>query len=204
LDFDGIANTGWPTADSSGAVGATQYVQWVNTKYAVYNKATGALIQGPSPETNLWKGIAPCQTIAGDPSVQYDKIAGVWVLSVHSGGPPYYECFAVSTSSDATGSYNRYAFQLPTYNGTSYFPDYPKVGVWPDGYYVEFNLQNASAGFQPIAGMECVFDRFSMLAGTQAALVCFFVAGTGHDLTILPSDLDGSTPPPAGARSSRA
>jgi hypothetical protein len=199
LNLAGVAGKGWPTADTSGAVGATQYVQWVNTLFAVYDKTTGALVEGPIAETTLWSGIAPCQSVAGDPSVQYDKTAGVWVMSVHSGGPTYYECFAVSTTSDATGSYTRYAFPLPSYNGTNYFPDYPKVGVWPDGYYVEFNLQNASTGFTPIAGMECAFDRFSMLAGTQASMVCFFVAGTGHDLTILPSDLDGATPPPAGA-----
>ena len=41
------------------------------------------------------------------------------------------ECVAISTTSDATGTYNRYAFHL----GTDYF-DYPKLGVWPDGYYM--------------------------------------------------------------------
>ena len=33
--------------DTNGAVGATQYVQWVNTSFAVFNKSTGALIAGP-------------------------------------------------------------------------------------------------------------------------------------------------------------
>jgi hypothetical protein len=44
-------------------------------------------------------------------------------------------CLAVSTTSDATGAYNRYAFSF----GNS-FPDYPKLAVWPDGYYASFNI----------------------------------------------------------------
>ena len=45
---------------------------------------------------------------------------------------------AVSTTSDATGSYNRYAFSY----GTTNFNDYPKLGVWPDGYYMSYNIFN--------------------------------------------------------------
>src|SRR5450759_340773 len=33
--------------DTNGAVGATQYVQWVNTAFAVFNKTTGTKILGP-------------------------------------------------------------------------------------------------------------------------------------------------------------
>ena len=32
--------------DTVGAVGATQYVQWVNTYFAVFNKTTGAIAAG--------------------------------------------------------------------------------------------------------------------------------------------------------------
>ena len=32
--------------DSNGAVGATQYVQWVNAEFAVFDKVTGALVAG--------------------------------------------------------------------------------------------------------------------------------------------------------------
>ncbi len=73
---------------------------------------------------------------AGDPIAQYDKLANRWVLTQFSvtGGPPFYQCVAVSTTSDATGSYNVYAFQQPNFN------DYPKLGVWPDAYYVSYNM----------------------------------------------------------------
>ena len=198
LSFDGIGSSpGKLTADTSGAVGATQYVQSVNTQFAVYDKVTGALDFGPVKLNSVFKGFGgPCElSDLGDPSTQYDKAAGRWVLSRHTSGPPFYECFAVSTTSDATGSYYLYAFLLPT----SYWPDYPKVGVWPDGYYVTFNLQNQAKQYGAVAAQPCAVDRNSMLTGAAATMVCFQVAAKGHDLTILPSDLDGATPPPAGA-----
>ncbi len=198
LSFDGIGSSpGKLTADTSGAVGATQYVQSVNTQFAVYDKVTGALDLGPVKLNSVFAGFGgPCQNSdLGDPSTQYDKAAGRWVLSRHTSGPPFYECFAVSTTSDATGSYYLYAFELPA----SYWPDYPKVGVWPDAYYVTFNLQNQAKNYGAVAAQPCAVDRNSMLTGAAATMICFQVTAKGHDLTILPSDLDGATPPPAGA-----
>jgi hypothetical protein len=198
LSFDGVGSSpGKLTADTSGAVGATQYVQSVNTQFAVYDKVTGALVYGPVQLNTVFAGFGgPCQlSDIGDPSTQYDKTAGRWVLSRHTSGPPFYECFAVSTTSDATGSYYLYAFQLPT----NYWPDYPKVGVWPDAYYVTFNLQNQAKQYGAVAAQPCAVDRNSMLTGAAATMICFKVAAKGHDLTLLPSDLDGATPPPAGA-----
>src|SRR5258708_15267159 len=42
--------------DTNGAVGATQYVQWVNTSFAVFDKATGSLTAGPFAGNTLWSG----------------------------------------------------------------------------------------------------------------------------------------------------
>ena len=55
--------------DTEGTVGATQYVQWVNTSFAVFNKSTGALIAGPTAGNTLWSGFGGgCQTNNdGDP-----------------------------------------------------------------------------------------------------------------------------------------
>src|SRR6266853_472080 len=43
----GFSVTGAPP-DTNGTVGATQYVQWVNTSFAIFNKSNGALIAGPT------------------------------------------------------------------------------------------------------------------------------------------------------------
>ncbi len=177
--------------DTNGAAGATQYVQWVNSSFAVFNKSAGTLVYGPAAGNTLWAGFGGgCQTNNdGDPIAQYDKAANRWVMSQFSvSTTPYLQCVAISTTSDATGSYYRYAFQMPT------FPDYPKLGVWPDGYYVSFNMFNGNSF---VGGRACALDRSRMLAGLSATAVCFQLNTSFGGL--LPSDLDGATAPPAGS-----
>lgn len=181
--------------DTNGAVGATQYVQWVNTYFAVFDKTTGAIAAGfPKPGNSVWAGFGGgCQTNNdGDPIVQYDKLANRWVLTQFSvSTTPYLQCVAVSTTSDATGTYNRYAFSY----GNTQFNDYPKLGVWPDGYYISYNIFNNA---QTFAGSKvCAFDRAKMLLGQAATQQCFQLSTSYGGL--LPSDLDGTTAPPAGS-----
>jgi hypothetical protein len=191
--FPGVGANGYAPPDTNGAAGTTQYVQWVNVQYAVYDKATGTRILGPSPGNTFWKGFGgPCETSNdGDPIVQFDKAAQRWVMAQPVYSSPFMYCVAVSTTADATGSYRRYAFSIPN----NYFPDYPKLGVWPDAYYVSANAFNAS-GTSFLGALACALDRTAMLAGNPAIAVCF-QKGASVD-SLLPSDLDGSTPPPAG------
>ncbi len=179
--------------DTVGAVGATQYVQVVNTGFAVFDKASKATVYGPVPTSNLWAGFGGgCQTNNdGDATVIYDKAANRWVISQFSvSTTPYLQCVAVSQTSDATGAYNRYAFSY----GNTAFPDYPKTGVWPDGYYTTFNIFNGNR----FGGAKlCAFDRTSMLSGAPATQQCFQLSSSFGG--VLPSDLDGSTPPPTGS-----
>jgi hypothetical protein len=200
LGFAGVGNgdygfsVRYAPPDTNGAVGATQYVQWVNVAYAVFDKATGAKILGPVSGNALWSGFGGgCQTNNdGDPIVQYDKFANRWILTQFSVSTlPYLQCVAVSTTSDGTGSYYRYAFSY----GNTQFPDYPKLGVWPDGYYFSYNIFNNGTTFS--GAKVCAFDRNSMLNGVNATQQCFQLSkGYGG---LLPSDLDGKTAPPAGS-----
>jgi Abnormal spindle-like microcephaly-assoc'd, ASPM-SPD-2-Hydin len=179
--------------DTNGAVGATQYVQWVNAQFAVFDKVTGALVAGPTDGNALWFGFGGgCETNNdGDPIVQYDKMANRWIFSQFSiSTPPYTECVAVSTTSDATGTYNRYAFS--SFN--SDFPDYPKLGVWPDAYYMSFNSFLNGNIF--IGANACALDRTAMLAGNPASIICFQQPSSVASL--LPSDMDGTIPPATG------
>jgi hypothetical protein len=137
--------------------------------------------------------------------VVYDQLARRWLISqfiaTPSGSPgddQYGECIAVSTSSDATGSYYLYEFDF----GTDVFFDYPKLGVWPDGYYMMANEfptnSETSAGVGVFA-----FERSKMLQG-QAARVVFFDESQhnppgGQYIGMLPGDLDGSSLPPSGS-----
>src|SRR5882762_6944293 len=146
LSFDGVPFPGvacnCAPPDTNGEVGATQYVQIVNEGFQVFNKTTGASQLGPSGIATIWSGFGGvCQTNgSGDPVVLYDQIANRWVITQFAGiGVPTDECIAVSTTSDATGSYNRYAFHL----GSNFF-DYPHLSVWPDAYYMSMNVFNSA------------------------------------------------------------
>jgi hypothetical protein len=177
--------------DTNGAVGLTQYVQWVNSSFVVFDKSNGAVLLGPLRGNTLWTGFGGgCETNNnGDPIVTYDRMANRWVFSQFSvtGGPPFLQCIAVSTSPDATGSYNRYSAPTPSFN------DYPKMGVWPDAYYETFNLFNGNTF---VGGMVCAYDRGAMLGNLAATQICFTI---NNDGSFLPSDFDGTTLPPRGS-----
>src|SRR6266851_4777561 len=93
LNFAGVGNGDYgfvPNAappDTNGAVGATQYVQWVNESFAVFDKTTGAIAAGfPKAGNTLWTGFGGnCELRNdGDPIAQYDKAANRWVLTQFS------------------------------------------------------------------------------------------------------------------------
>ena len=48
-NFDGIAADGVAPPNATGKAGATQFVQWVNYKYAIYDKNSGRQLQAPRP-----------------------------------------------------------------------------------------------------------------------------------------------------------
>jgi hypothetical protein len=199
LNFDGIGNgvagfsVRYAPPDTNGAVGPNHFVQTVNTDIAVYTK-TGALAFGPVATSTLWSGFGGgCETNNdGDPIVVYDRIADRFVVSQFSVNTlPYLQCVAVSQTGDPTGSYYRYQFNY----GNTAFPDYPKLGVWPDAYYITYNIFNNG---QTFAGAKvCAFDRASMLSGAAATQQCFNTSTTYGGL--LPGDFDGTILPPAGA-----
>lgn len=178
--------------DTNGAIGTTQYVQTVNTALAVFDKATGKPTYGPVAINTLFQPLGGrcASDNDGDPVVVFDKLARRWVISQFAvTTTPYYQCVAVSQTDDATGAYNLYAF-----NYGSVFPDYPKLGVWTDAYYISFNMFNGNT----FAGAKaCAYDRASMLSGAPATQQCVQLSTSYGGL--LPADLDGSAAPPAGA-----
>jgi len=198
LNFDGITDAqggGFVPPDTNAAVGATQVVETVNVAYAVYNKTTGALVFGPVNIQTLYKSLGgECATgNLSDPIVNYDKAAGRWVITMIAFNNSFSvnnSCVAVSTSSDATGTFHVYSF---SYGGK--LPDYPKVGVWPDAYYITTNSFPGGGFFT--GADSCALDRTKMLAGSAATMICF--QRTATDFSLMPSDLDGATAPPSGA-----
>jgi hypothetical protein len=196
LNFDGVGfpnnNCGCYPPDTNGYVGLTQYVQIVNESYQVFDKFSGASILGPVSIRSVWNGFGgACTSGGGDPIMLYDKLADRWLIS-QLGNYSGIECIAISTTRDATGSYYRYAFNFPP-NLT----DYPKIGTWPDAYYMACNIFSSTyLGTQPFA-----FDRAKMLCGLPATAITPGVIGTpaNNEDPIMPSDFDGTVLPPPGA-----
>ena len=201
INFDGVnsagACNGCAPPDTNGAVGANDFVQMVNSSFAVYSKA-GAVRYGPANINTVWSGFGGvCQTTnQGDPVVVYDRVANRFVISqfafTSTSAGPFDECIAVSQTSDPTGAWYRYAFVI----SNTAFDDYPKLGVWPDGYYASFNM---FTGGQTYAGPEAVaFERNAMLTGGTARFQTRAPLGSSAS-PLLPSDFDGTIAPPAGA-----
>ncbi|MEO7935891.1 MAG: hypothetical protein ABIR27_06510 [Dokdonella sp.] len=189
--------------DTNGDVGDNEYIQWVNSQWAVYNKTTGVKISGPTNGNSFWAGFGgKCQTTnAGDPLVVFDQTAHRWVMSQFVTSVPYAQCFAVSTTSDPLGTYNRYEFQWTSPNR---FGDYGKLGIWTDeggsqdAYLLtthDFTSTSASGSFTGASFM--AFDRAAMLAGAATAKLVRF---TGFDAYgVEPFNLIGTVKAPANA-----
>jgi subtilisin-like proprotein convertase family protein len=178
--------------DTIGDIGPNHYIQVVNSGTTIFSR-TGAKLLGPVNTQTFFNGFAGqcANTNDGDGTVRYDRMADRWVISqfsVNGGNGPFFQCVAVSTTPDPTGTYNRYQFSFAGFN------DYPKMGLWPDGYYFTFNIFNGNT----FGGARvCAFDRVRMLAGQTATAQCF---NTTTDIGgLLASDLDGATLPPAGS-----
>ncbi len=187
---DGTFVEQYSPPDTNGAAGTTQYVQWVNVDFAVFDKATGAVLAGPKHGSTIWAGFGgACESSdGGDPVVQFDKLNGRWVMmqmqfpGFASGSNGHYLCLAVSDGPDfLTARFQRYAFKFKV------LTDYPKLGVWNDGYYVTFN---AFKGFGTFAGPQvCAFNP-ALGATMQCGSLSAFYS------SLLPADVDDATQPP--------
>jgi len=192
--FDGIPATAWVPPDTVGDVGPNHYVQMVNIAFAIYDKQ-GSLLAGPSPINSLWTGFGgPCETSNnGDPVVRYDHLADRWLMSQFAlPAGNLSECIAVSRTADPVAG-GWYLYQFPSVDQatmTQVFPDYPKLGVWPDAYYM-----STQRSFFVGTGDVWAFDRANMLNGAPAGAVQFAVGSPSETIFLLPSDLDGPPPP---------
>ena len=198
LGLAGFKMTGTPP-DPTMAVGPNHIVAWVNSQYVVFAK-NGALLLGPMDGNTLFTGMTNicASTNRGDPILQYDKLADRWILSqfaftVNGQGTasaPYYQCVAVSTTNNPTGTYYRYSISFSAIG----FNDYGKLGVWPDAYYTTYNIY--SSGGASLGTSLCASDRIKMLAGdSTATTLCAPTGSYAGGSAFLPTDLEGTTLP---------
>ena len=191
-NFDGNSNSeSVIPPDTYGEVGPNDYFQVVNMHYAIYSK-TGSILLGPVANSSVWSGMSNNHN-DGDATISYDETADRWVFTQFSlpnfPNGSFYQMIAVSQTNDPTGSWYRYQYTF------SSMGDYPKMGVWPDGYYQTINRFSAgSTTYQGVGVM--AYNRSKMLTGDPTAEMVEFTLSAGNEAyAMLPSDCDGTFPP---------
>lgn len=200
----GVGNgAGGVPPDTNGDVSATEYVQWINTSWAVFRKSDGVRISGPTAGNSFWSSFpvtSRCRTTnAGDPLAIWDDRAERWLMSQFTtppaGSNQASQCVAVSQTADPLGAYHLYEFQWPA------FGDYPHFGIWDDetGGQSSYVLVTHEFNLSPVQFLGAAFillDRERMLAGEPATAVRF----SGIDAYgAMPAHLDGSRSAPASS-----
>lgn len=205
LSFDGISNRENNDAygfavippDMNGDVGPNHFVQSVNILTRIYDK-NGAPLTPSFKLSDVFSvlGTVCSTTNFGNPITLYDPLADRWILSQFcTSAPPFRQLIAVSQTSDPTGAYFAYEFVMPNLR----LNDYPKLGVWTDGYYMSTDefVGNDYKGNGIFA-----FDKKKMIVGDQSASFIYFaLPATSIERRggYLPSDLDGLNAPPLNA-----
>jgi hypothetical protein len=187
--------------DPVGDVGPNHYVEMVNLLFAVYNKQ-GTRLLGPVDTGTLWSNFAipDCTDPSGDPIVLYDQLVDRWILTqfttrgLDDPSLPFYNCIAISTSGDPTGTYYRYAFTTG-FN----FPDYPKYGVWTDSYVITTREFGPTVEYG--IGVYALEKNKMVNGDPTARAVGFLLDGNSPRILplvgdgLLPADIDGKQKP---------
>jgi hypothetical protein len=201
VNFEGTPVNNAAPPDSDGRVGPNHYVQFVNTRFQIWDKA-GNPLYGPFLGKTLWQFLGGVCAVHndGDPIVAYDNLADRFILTQFTtdvpAGPAQgsHQCFAISKTGDPLGPYYLYDFRTST--DPALFEDYPHLGVWPDSYYMTTREFNGTSFNQDNI---YAFERAAILAGMPARLQVNKSFDPNLGDGALPSDLDGLTPPPPGS-----
>ncbi|MCX7421931.1 MAG: hypothetical protein NT013_20625 [Planctomycetia bacterium] len=187
VNVAGQGYTGVNPPDTDGEVGPNHFIQVINgangASVRVYNKS-GTVLSNFLMSSLAVSG--PATSGAGDGMVVYDQLADRWVLMEFTGSANGLAVYVSSTPDPTNGQWNSYFF------ATTQFPDYPKISVWPDAYYITANESSPAV---------YALDRTSMLTGAAARPIQRFtapsLAGLGFQ-SLLPGDLVGATAPSVG------
>jgi len=147
--------------DSMGAVGPTQFIVAVNGRFRSYNKTTGVAdgFLNVDPDV-FWASVMTPGSYTTDPRIRYDRLSGRWFITmvdVQATAVANRVMIAVSSGGTITGtsSFTLFQFQnsavIPTGN-SSYFADYPTLGIDSNALYIGVNMFNSSDTFKGTTG----------------------------------------------------
>ncbi|SNR48790.1 T9SS type A sorting domain-containing protein [Dokdonia pacifica] len=180
------AHQGTVLNDPTGAIGPNHYVYAFNSGFGILDRSGNVLL----PEASLGT-IFPGETL-GDPVVVYDRYADRFIIMQFSNTPNGF-LIAVGQGPDPVNDgWFTYRFN------TGSFPDYEKLSIWSDGYYITANKDQGS-----ITTSEVVFavERDEMLVGNpNAQLIGFPLPGASNNGFYSPGGFNatGPTLPPVG------
>ena len=122
-----LANQGTPP-DTTGAIGTTHYVEFVNSKVGVYSRSTLGLVS--SRDLDAFTGRAGQNVF--DPQIQWDSQGGRWLYVADDidGAGNNFLAFGWSKTadpSDLVGGWCRFALSTDV-GGSRFLEDYPKLG----------------------------------------------------------------------------
>ncbi len=130
-NFEGFNRdeSGFFPPDPTGSAGPNHYVHAVNSLVKIFDKE-GNLLVGPVSLGDFFG----TGSNSGDPIVLYDQLADRYIISQIGDFANSSLVLGISETADPTGSYFVYEFIFS--NG---FPDYPKLCIWPNAYYLTIN-----------------------------------------------------------------
>ncbi|WP_217704370.1 T9SS type A sorting domain-containing protein [Aquimarina sp. TRL1] len=184
------AHAGTVLNDATGAIGPNHYVYAFNSGFGILDRSGNVLV----PEASLGT-IFPGETL-GDPVVMYDNFAERFIIMEFSNTPNGF-LIAIGKGPDPVND-GWYTYRFNT--GT--FPDYEKLSIWSDGYYITANKdQNAPDSNNVVF----VVERDQMLAGnTSAQMIGFPLPGAKTNGFYSPGGFNatGTSLPPVGVKHS--
>ena len=186
VNINGLSSGSSPN-DPTGDIGLDYYIQAVNaTSFRVFDK-DGSSVTSTINANTLWSDIG--FSSAGDPIILFDQEVSRWIITEFPSGNQL--LFAISETSDPTGSWDVWNFSTPN------FPDYPKYGVWNNCYVVTTNEQGNGVLPSYFINRD---DILNVVTDPQIQrLQLSGIPGGPGFFVATPVDWTGLTPPPADA-----
>jgi len=131
--------------DPDGVVGPSHYVELINGRFSIYDKATGTNVRSITDRT-FWAqaGVDLTGVNISDPRIIFDKSVNRWFASQIDFNLNNLVSnrflLAISATNDPTGAWNAVTFQADP-GGT--FADFPTLGLDANGVYLGGNMFDA-------------------------------------------------------------
>ena len=194
LSFDALLdnNTSIPP-DTYGSAGPSHLMTMLNTEVRIQSKA-GSITSTVTLAT-FWSSIAGSKF---DPKVNYDAGSGRWLAVCDANGNLATSkiCFAISATSDPTGSWTFYEFDADATDAT--WADYPGFGHNATWIAITHNMFTVAASPAYVGAKMWVIDKSTALTGgpltTTVFPTDFDVSGGVDGFTLQPCVTFGTEP----------